>query len=149
MSAASRDRLDLALDLACDMAIECMRESGEVMSTIYGHAGANVLALPLQDETRAILPTLARTLFREVGVTHYVVMAEAWMVDHARADDPRPPSEHPDRIEVLFLAAVERGRCIARHYAIRRDGDAVTLELRPVPHEAPTIGGWMATLLDD
>jgi hypothetical protein len=85
--------------------------------------------------------------FRKMDVRRYVCVAESWLATVSDRDDFREmrPSERPDRREVVFFIAVERGRRLNVMAEIERTNTGRRLK----SFDSFDGRGWMAEMLPD
>jgi len=85
------------------------RELNLMISGFTPEGGMHILEMPVRDNRdKDNLITLARVVFHREGVGRYVVMSESWVVlGMASQDTSVPPSESPDRKEVLMVFAFD------------------------------------------
>jgi hypothetical protein len=143
--------LDEMLQLAGEHA-QRMLVGGEVESLIPTYQLWNrdellsIVACPWSDEAeKEFAFDKVRMLARQMRATRLVFLSEAWMATAKPTDDldrMDPPSQRPDRQEVVFAVATDGKRKKARSWAIVRDkpGGKITA-LTEQPMEAGSFGG--------
>ncbi len=126
-------------------------EAQPVFLAEMGDGGVYVYMAAWRDHDEKVAITSAlRLIFAARKVKRYVFVAEAWTVKRAERPGPNdpPPSECPDRIEVLSILGVEPGRSIGSYAEIHRDGDQRSVgEFRV--HDSCPSEGRMVELLPD
>lgn len=108
-----------------------------------------VIATPWRNEFEkvAVLAKL-RTIFRERGIVAYASIGEAWCsmstTIKPRPDGsiPRfypgdPPSQQPDRFEVLMIMATDGTTVKSRAWRMKRDSRGRLLDLEPWGEDQP------------
>ena len=126
-----------------------------------GPGGLHVIATPFAGETqdeavahKEQVLGLLRLMFAASGVTHYVIVSEAWMAHMEPGTEPAvaalAPSQRSDRVEVVQLVGADgNGRKLAASWDIIRE-QGQPPRLGHVDRTAATeIGGRMASLLDE
>lgn len=117
-----------AIDNARHVATEAMQAEGEVQPIIIAHTKDALVAFPMADAmSSGLLKDIAAKRIgaemRRRGVDLYVFMTEAWYADVRGQADPRldtPPSQRPDRIEVLLISASDaEGDTLAAYRMVR------------------------------
>jgi hypothetical protein len=116
-------KLQSLADHAAAFATKMFAERGEVQPMwIADTAGGKRMVIGAELRNKDDVIAGLRELFREQRVVRYAAMMEAWMVtlpDHKMPVSP--PSEHPDRREILMIQAGDRkGRSIMLTYFILR-----------------------------
>jgi hypothetical protein len=126
-----------------------------------GPGGLHVIATPFAGETqdeavayKEQVLALLRLMFAASGVTHYVMVSEAWMAVMEPGTEPDvaalAPSQRSDRVEVVQLVGADRdGRKLGATWDIVRE-QGQPPRLGHVDRTAATeIEGRMASLLDE
>jgi hypothetical protein len=98
---------------------------------------ADMSADPHGDMQKEAVAKGTGSWMRASGVTAYAYVSEAWAVESRDADDPRRPSERPDRIEIVVaLAESADGEQRAAAWKMVRGETGRVVHLRA--KEAPT-----------
>jgi hypothetical protein len=144
-----QSKLQELFDNAAANAARIFNESGEVLPmwhAVYGNDENVLIATPWSgDEEKQIAVDMLRHLFRRERVKRFAFIVEAWTAT-SRAEDIAakgegyvgpPPSEHPDRREVLMITAEDHGSSIMGFYYILRPehGKAVLSPLHIQPFD--------------
>lgn len=119
-----------------DFCKKIFAECGEVQPMWVGQAEDGTL-IPItgvfgSSEEKDAAAEAIRSIFRKFKVIRYVSMLESWMVsahkDQLKTIKYTPPSQHPDREEVIIVTGEEAGQGIFGFYKIiRKDGEKPTL----------------------
>lgn len=132
--------------------------TGKVPSMYHFVVEGKDVILPAPPYPKDIALVLMRETFKLLDVTRYVFIDEAWTVllqktenvtsvdaAMARAKEQLPPSEHPDRQEVVMFFAEDEaeGFFLARRF-IERDADGKGT-LGPLDTEQPLISAGRIT----
>ena len=154
-------------------AAELLSEKGRLLPTAFFRAGVHVRLPGLAPGAIAVLPLdmpgdqdgkdavadMLRQFAARVDATLAVLVFESWMVrptaEEARQFQTRgefvvPPSEHPDRIEVVFISVNKPGgHTWSAWVEIGRDGDGrPTIPAEPPALEYLRAEGRFANILD-
>lgn len=111
-------------------------DKGSLPPTFMGLAEdqrLHMIVIPDYPKKRSLYENLLRGYFYLHKITQYAYCAEAWMREATAADmetmaDGRrrlsgpPPSQHPNRIEVLVTGAVDKDSIIHEAFMIDRSG---------------------------
>lgn len=127
---------------------------GEVLATWYGFTSSGeVLVVPAMAADKDLQALLIRRLWADHDVTCSVFIDEAWVVEakvgskKARELNKVPPSEHPDRREVVMISAEDvHGELVfGTRSIIRPKGERA--RLGPLDTSVTGIGGRFVGLL--
>lgn len=110
---------------------------------VYGNGEHAIIATPWSsDEDKEIALDMLRMLFRVHQVKRFAFIVEAWITvvqtKHELYKGP-PPSEHPDRREVLMVTAEDRdgSQIMGLYYILRPEHGPPTLSpLKVQPYNA-------------
>jgi hypothetical protein len=110
--------------------------TGEVLPMYHFVIGAEDVVLPAPPGGKDIAVAIMREIFKKTGTHRYVFIDEAWLATeiappdtsmddmHERMKTMTPPSERPDRKEVvIFMAEDETEGYFAAQREIIRDAD--------------------------
>ena len=149
-------KLQKLFDTAAENARNIFNETGEVLPMWHVVTGNNenaLIATPWGDEEDKHATIFAlRQLFRQMKAKRYVMITEAWVATASTEREIRqgpPPSEHPDRREVLMINAEDRdgSSLIGLYYILRPEhGPAKLSPLTMRPFEETK--GRMVNMLD-
>lgn len=134
------DLLDALVRQATDYALHTMRTTGSVPATVIADTGDGyVFCMPanLADEAaKDRFAEVARLLAVAQNARALVLVVEAW-VKYANAagelDTNVPPSQSPDRKEVVALMLEDHSRAASSLLPILRDGSGTFLTLDSPP----------------
>lgn len=151
------DMLKGMIDSAENTSRSAMTRFGYLPFTAVGHREhGGIVPVVVQDVTEHAKPQIAdaiRQIFRQNNVVRYVTMIESWW---AKAEDAKgpiiPPSERPDRKEVIMLVARDNQLVHYRIMLINRDpagkfSSLSLLEDFPPSSDQPSMVGIFADLL--
>lgn len=146
--------LEEMLANGCNTVRAAMQKHGEIIPMCIGHTASGEL-VPIacefssDPERKAKAVESLRELLRRAGVVSYVYIAEGWMVKRPHFDPDTPPSEDPDRQEIVAIIAASAHRALWKIYEIKRDAHGKFTGLAETKGDGPTVGGRFATLLAD
>jgi hypothetical protein len=155
MTITKQSKLQDLFDNAAANAKRMFDETGEVLAMWHAVNGKNeniLIATPWgdEDEKDATVDAL-RHLFRAQHVKRFAFIVEAWVRQAVSMEDINscPPSEHPDRREILMITAEDRdgSQIMGFYYILRPEhGPAKLSPLHVQPYDATA--GRMVGLLD-
>jgi hypothetical protein len=134
------------------------KKTGLMPTWVLRDAGGNltIVATPWGDDTeKKLFKLVVRRLMQKHKTVVYGFLTEAWMATTSKAEeefgkDFVPPSERPDRVEVLIALVADRTRTEWASWLMVRDETErlVSLEPRDFPGaDGPKPVSWMADLL--
>jgi hypothetical protein len=100
---------------------------GKMEPTFFIHCQGEWTVMPHPPFPREMVIEILRSLLKDMEADAYVFINEAWCVE-VREIPKIPPSEHPDRKEVVVISAENANRqLIGRRAILRPAGDKPSL----------------------
>lgn len=125
------DRLKAIFMGLCNSAVEIFHSKEEISPFIFifPREGEMIPVVPMKGDKEAV-SMLVQDMCRRVGAIAGAIVAEAWSVTfkEERDWDGTPPSEHPDRVEILQVSLYSKSISRMKAWKIIRNGKAKSLE---------------------
>lgn len=124
---------------------------GHAATVFFGYSDKNMVMAPglYEDEDAKIaFLNVLKIIFAAFEVDFYVMVSEAWVVETESPEALKgvPPSEHPDRKEILQCLLVSREEVRMKVFPILRDSNNKP-SLGPAKPDFVGVGGRMTELL--
>jgi hypothetical protein len=125
-----QDLLDYGEVFSRHLMLEQGHETLMPMYHLIGPTDSMILGCPWSDETEKLgMVMLVKTKAREIGATMLLFLAEAWVaVEQAgQPANPLPPSQRPDRVEIVQVVVTDGDEIRMRVMEIKRnEGGKIT-----------------------
>lgn len=140
MDEKSKTLLRSFIEMAKEIIVENNDLSGATVFLMSPTGNANPVIINIDtqsEQTKDFSALFARTIAQFIEATHSVFMTTAWMVQATKGEQLRgldvPPSQHPDRIEVLQVVVETPNGAIAEMWRIQRDGENISFTDMSIP----------------